>query len=548
MSPAKVILLAVNLTAHANISALTALVQRYGEVLRDELLLRILLTYLPETVDADIYASLVQEISRGNIRIHDDTIINSAPICDLDEGEATRKARRLHLLPLTCPHAPTDGQTDPVTLFLFHRTYRVNSETGLLSKIPSLLGPFLSQSVALRTWALSTVLPLFRRSSEFYAQQSSEYSIIEFQQLSDRHAVKYLLSETGRPGTNISSVSRDLRCLVSPWLHNEKRWYKEEHDTETDHCGVFSCPGWNEVQETLLSWAANSWTVAVAAISQWDGPRDAYFGEEEDALSLDEDKLHYLDRGFASVAIACVYAIPEATTDALSGAYEICLNVNKRMSVEDTFQPIDVLSAMPQNLPQVDTTAAVRDTKIAMQMRHGLLHQSNVLTTATPGSLQFVAALVISAYVATALGVPWTVRRAGDLYFLQDAREQKSELAKIIRTIANEAPKDDDKYWIRCRQTILWLRSWGCAEAVGSEGNAPGPLGALTKEHIETEILKSLLAKSSKEAYCSHDKNLPINTPSRILIVKGHIRGCLRQATRRRCVARCSLSIGPQCL
>jgi hypothetical protein len=63
-----------------------------------------------------------------------------------------------------------------------------------------------------------------------------------------------------------------------------------------------------------------------------------------------------------------------------------------------------------------------------------------------------------------------------------------------------DGPKSDDKYWVKIRNEILWLRSWGAEEL--SEGTdalkGKGVFGQLPKEFIEAELLKALLANTRK--------------------------------------------------
>jgi hypothetical protein len=499
LSPAKALLQAARLAAHVDISSFAALAQRYRGFFQDELLLRILLTYLPETAEPFTYVGLIQDLSRGSIQADDSALPVDALIRDLDEKEARRRVKKLHLLPLTCYDAPADGKHDPFTLFVFQRTYRMNSETAMLSQLPSLVNPFLAHNNAIQVWALSTVYPYLRRNGEFHIQSTTEYSLMEFEQLQDRSAVNYLLSETGRQNTDAESLSRDLRCIISPWLYSRKRWTQVELGANTNNDERFPafCPGWEEVQETILSWAARSWTTAVAALSRWNGPRDVFFSENA-TLSLDEDKLCYLDNSFVTTALACVYVTPEPTTEALRGAYQICVKIDKLVGNGSNPPDIDTFLAAPDNLPRIFTTAVLSGTATPAQMRHNLLDQSNTFTKPTSESLELATALVVSAFITTELGVPWTVRRAGDLVIREDGREQKNELMKIVRAIANKAPMDDDSYWIRCRQKVLWLHSWGYSTVDGHDVNNTAPLGLVSKEFIEAEFLKVLLSKSSK--------------------------------------------------
>ena len=211
LSRAKALLQAARLAAHVDISSLAALAQGFREFFQDELLLRILLTYLPETADPITYVEFIQDISRGNIQADDSSFPVESLINDLDEKEALRRVKKLHLIQLNYHDDPADGKYDIFTMFVFQRTYRVNSETAMVSQIPSLLNPFIVHNSAIRVWALSTVYPYLRRNAEFSVQSTIEYSLMEFEQLQDRSAVNYLLSETGRQNADAESLSHDLR-------------------------------------------------------------------------------------------------------------------------------------------------------------------------------------------------------------------------------------------------------------------------------------------------------------------------------------------------
>jgi hypothetical protein len=61
-----------------------------------------------------------------------------------------------------------------------------------------------------------------------------------------------------------------------------------------------------------------------------------------------------------------------------------------------------------------------------------------------------------------------------------------------------DGPKSDDRYWMKTRSEILWLRSWGAEELLerSESVNGKGVLGQLPKESIEAELLKALLANT----------------------------------------------------
>ena len=146
--------------------------------------------------------------------------------------------------------------------------------------------------------------------------------------------------------------------------------------------------------------------------------------------------------------------------------------------------------------------AGILGSKNATYLRNDLLDDSNLLTKPKGSSIELLQALALRAYLLTRAGSACTVRRAGELALLQDEREQKEEAVKMIRTINNNGPKSDDKYWIRARNEVLWLRDWGAEEYLTSAApkQCNGVFGQVSKEFLEVEILKALLANTRKYA------------------------------------------------
>ncbi|TQV99138.1 hypothetical protein V2A60_004633 [Cordyceps javanica] len=492
LSPAKVLLLAAHLAAQKDVRALAALAYRNDSVLRPEVLLRVLLTYLPETVEPCAYTELLRDLSDGQVGFPTDLEPDTSPVDSISDETATKKAKKLRLLPLSGKNTTTFENHDSICEFLLRRTYRINTEIGALSQLPELLQPFTDSYPYIKYWAASTVFPFVRRSLQCYVNASSEYSLAEFENLPDRNAAIFLLSEsTKRDG---ETVGRALRGLVAPWLYNESRWKASESDIG------MHCPGWEQVQNTILSWATKSWNSAAGAIKHWEGPRDVYFGENL-TISLPESKLRFLQKTYATTAVACLYSMTESSEEALRSSYQICCLTRKRLDETDSLPTLERILLDISLLPAFKMTQ-IRDPKMAAFMRQDLLKMSNPLTSGSPESLQLITALTISAYLSTSLGVPWSVRKAGDLLFIGDEREQKGELNKLLRAVANQAPRDDNSYWRRSRDVIIWLSTWAHhAKPTDLSSQHNGPLGMVPREHIETEFLKTLLSKSSMDFY-----------------------------------------------
>ncbi|KAM5356363.1 hypothetical protein ACJ41O_003009 [Fusarium nematophilum] len=493
ISPAKLVLLAVHFATTTDIDSLTHLASQHATILRQELILRIILTYLPETVSPAIYVPLVQTVASNEpFQTNPDHHVDTSPVDGLSDERASRKVKKLHLLPLRTTDASVTPEADPLTSFLLLRGYKMDQEAGMLTQLPNLLIPFLQHAPAIRTWMISTVLPLLRRNHEYYPQKPARFSLLEFQNLPDRTAVEYLLAETGAVEDELGLVCRDLRGLVGPWLYNDIRWkrdvFNDTASSDSDTVSELSCPGWEQTLEWLVSQASSSWRIALKAIEAWDGPSDIDLGEDAN-LWLQENQQQYLDRTYARAALASAYVIPEASIDALEGAYRICSKIRSLMDEDPGITIQSAVAALVAISPF--EASALHGPKAAAHLRNGLLQASNPLTTPNSRSIDLLEALVQSAFLLSRAGVPCTVRRAGDLIFIRDMREQKSELGRLIRTISARAPKNDDGYWIRARQEILWLHNWG-SELSGD--SFQGLFGNVPTELIETELLKALLA------------------------------------------------------
>ncbi|KAF5620286.1 transport sec39 [Fusarium tjaetaba] len=500
LGPAKLVLLAVHFATIADIDSLTHLIGQHAIILRPELVLRIILTYLPETLSPAVYVPLIQAIASGESpsQTNPDYQLDTSSVQSITEDQASRKVKKLHLLslkntdvPLTLAH-----EADPLISFLLLRAYRMDEEAGMLPQVPNLVSPFLQHSRELHTWMISTVLPLVRRNYEYYPQRPIRYPLLEFQNLPDRIAIDYLLAETGAVDDEFGLAGRDLSGLVGPWLHNESRWKREAFDQdvshETDTAPELSCPGWEQALEWLASKAATSWPVALKAIESWDGPSDIDLGNDAGSW-LQENQQQYLDRSYARAILASAYLVSDPDLGALEAAFRIC---NKIRSLLDEDSDITLQTAV-ENLAPVPPfdIDAFGGAKAATYLRNNLLQGSNPLTTPKEESLDLLPALIQSAYLLTHSGVPCTIRKAGDLAFIQDQQEQKSQIGRLIRNLPSRA-SDDDGFWIRARKEILWLHGWGNSLKPTRDETLQGIFGKLTLEFIETELLKAMLSRS----------------------------------------------------
>lgn len=527
-SASRIVLLATYFAARSDIESLTTLATHHTKVLRQDLLLRILLTCLPETLPPSQYVSLVQRIESATFDADGEPKeVDWSSVQDITDDEAAKKVRKLRLLPLTSDNAPEDASNDPVSLFLIHRAHRVDQEAGLLAQLPDLIVPFLDHAPCIRTWMVSTLLPLLRRDHEYYPHHPVAKTLADFDRMSDQAAVDLLLSQTGVDQESLPHVGRDLRGLIGPWLYNDARWRRggDNDDSEVqehDPSGTI-CPGWEHVLEWITLQASKSWQVAVKAIDQWDGPGDVDLGGYA-SMWLEDEEQEYLEQRYARAALASAYLISEPSLEALNGVNSIITKIMALLD-QDPCPTLQVASSLLPPFADINGEQLLC-AKNATYMRNNLLAESNPLTIPNGTSTQLLHILTLSAFILTKGGVACTVRKAGELAFLQDEREQKVQATKFIHSLSNNGPKSDDKYWIRARNELLWLRDWGAEEAQEtSDIRARGIFGQLDKEFLEVECLKAFLGNTRKTCDFSLGK-ISCTKNSRLLTRKVHIRRC----------------------
>lgn len=492
LSAPKIVLLAAHLAAKADLDSLSFVAAQHGSVLRKELLLRILLTYLPETLKSEEYVSFIDEIEKEEYITHEHWDVDISSVEHLSEEEAVKKVRKLHLQKLSWPQAPAEAEDDLLTLFLLRRAHNVDEEAGLLTQLPDLLVPFLDHSPCIRTWTISVLLPLLRRNYEYYPNDSIPVTLSAFEHLSDQAAVDLLLSQTGQREQDHPYIARDLRGLLGPWLYSERRWTtRSPAETEAEDANEDICPGWEQMLVWLTSHASSTWRVAVEAIDHWHSPEDVDLGGYGQ-MWLNEDKQQYMELRYARAAMASAYLISEATTEALTGAYTIVAEVAKLL--DDPLPPLQTAASNLSPVPDLGSTN-IMFAKNVTHLRNNLLDESNILTKPSKLATTLLSTLVVSAFLTTRAGSSCTLRRAAELALLQDEREQKTEALKLIHAISENGPNSDDRFWLKARNEILWLRDWGAEEDSGPDEDQHyhGIFGRVSREFLEVEILKALL-------------------------------------------------------
>ncbi|QDS73623.1 hypothetical protein FKW77_001978 [Venturia effusa] len=532
LSKDHVILLAVQFASDSNIDAVEALLQQRKDIFDAELVLRILLTYLTETLDPILYTSFVAQVASNqlpNQQAQPQSTIDTAAVSRLSTSKAHKRVQSLHLLPLdhtSCPPAVCD---DLLTRFLIHRAHRIDAETGVLNSIPQLVEPFLDEKPFLRTWFISTVLPLLRLGYEYYNDTNGVCSLDQIEWAEGDAGVAMLLSKAlqhrsqeadGREhsletGKHRSTLARDMRGLVGPWMYgssDRKRRKLNGQDPRRRRMSIVHKEAERAKQgteqtahtqdEALLSWepaflwitraAAEDFPSVANAIEEWDGPPDVDLGGHQEDSYLSKEQRGQLLRRYAQTAFATVFAAEASSKETVSYSHTMLVRIAHLLKYEP---PPDLASSI-ELLPKIDDhKSALQDLPSSWLELDALLLPQNVLTSPTLETFALLQLFVFSAYLLTELGHSAAISQVARIRFQFDANEQIGLCQRIIHALGTGAKKDEVQ-WTGIRNRLLWLWGWAMDSADLSAHYGSGIFGKIERSLFEKEILKAFLNAS----------------------------------------------------
>ncbi|GIC93945.1 secretory pathway Sec39 family protein [Aspergillus udagawae] len=511
ISRAHAILLTTQLCATGNVVHLPLLHTQFPSYLPLERLLRIILTFLPESIEPQAYTSVLQELVSGSSIEPSAGDVDFSAVKDLPETIARKRVRKLRLLPLRHPDDEDSEPSDLLTQFLIHRSHRIDSETGLQPLILDLLLPFYQCSSTVRTWLISSILPLLRLNYEYYPSQDETFSLNTLESMDDATAINVLLSMTS-PRNDKMDIARNLRGLVGAWIYGSNRT-KRRRLNENASQSAISLPQdshrpktttgaiWQQVNEWLLSHSLVEHDTAVNAFVHWDGPEDVDlggYGEENQQPTQDE--LAEMRTRYGQSGFAVVYANPDTSSSSLEDSMQIVTRVAQLLNLQDSLFVVCKDSALPSVM--FDAGEIPSTSRVSL-LQNALLLSSNPLTQPSASSVSFLSALLLSLQVLHELGVSIPCRQAANLCLHSTEDMQLAELRSTVSSIAKQATPGRD--WKKVREQLLWLRDW---QAKQPEQNVDRPschglFWKVSRHTVETEVLRALL--EAKEYHLAVD-------------------------------------------
>lgn len=541
LSPAKCILLTAHHASKANIKALQSFTPSRSDTLTPELILRILLTFLPETTEPREYVKYIEEVA-SRLYLHyeqEDIEVDLGPVKDLTDMEAEKRRQKLRLCEITPPKFPLDAPDDLLTRFLCHRSYRINEAMGSLKLVQGLVEPFLAEEKMeyLRTWYVSLVLPLLRREEVYYPPSNlreddasrKEVGLSEFEAMRGQEGTDFLLQratehmESKAITTNSpsqwknSAISRDVKGIVGPWMYGytERKRRKLRHvefeesekpedGTKPLEQGVSKIQlegieeedktghAWQYVYQWMVQHAVKHFPLITICVEEWDGPSDVDLGGfvSTKAGYLDDELQQKLKLQYAQAAFATCYAATANTHETIRSAHVVLARLAKML---DFIPPPDLATAV-DSLPKLECQA----TRLDESQTHAdlepnaLLKPDHPLTTPRLETYILLQMMVFSAFQFSGLGFPISLAGEATLHFYADHDEQLAVLRQILRGLIKQAARQekDEIKWEAVRAKLVWLWNWGIEAELGDAQYGAGVLGKIERSILEEEMLK----------------------------------------------------------
>ncbi|KAL8686099.1 MAG: hypothetical protein Q9218_007347, partial [Villophora microphyllina] len=507
---ARIILEAVDLATAAEVASLQQLIAREPDILTVELVLRILLTYLPESTDPTLYNNLLQQLGGGHV--HEPPHSALRPVYSRKEwsdDEARRQTRQLHLLPVAQEQDLQGGCTDLLSLFLIHRARQIDGETGSIGQIQQLLEPFIDRDPYLRTYLITNVLPLRRFDYEYYPQIEDTYTLEAFEQLEGRPAIDALLSRSVRNASaGPIQASRDIRGIVGPWMYRGSRRKRRKTNPARRRSSAStletigqnasladdgSCTGWSDVNGWIVDLALRDFSAAAETIGGWDGPSDVDYGGYIDQPEQDNSEMQVLDRRYGQAGLAAIYATTDTSPSCREGSHSVLQKVARHTGLQE---PPGLDDPKWQSVSSIPSNYVNQITEIHL-LHNSLQRHDNPLTTPTQVSISFASLLLTSGVLLQKLGHPMRCREIVALALFRNAEEHTQELTKLLQKVPVRT-RDEDA-WAGVRRSVLRLRDWHYQPSIGASDQPEDPLGVLRKvkrEEAEVALLKAILRAS----------------------------------------------------
>jgi hypothetical protein len=524
LSPSYCMLLAVHFASESDISSLRSLASIRQEALPSETVLRIILSYLPETIAPEQYVGLIDAIAHGSLSELDNLApLKTDAVSSLNNATVRKRVKELQLLPLAHPSFSPEEYPEQIVQFIIHRAHQIDQQTGLLNFLPQLVTPFIDRYATLRAWFISCVLPLLRLEYEYYPQDQRIYSLNQVELADNSQGLEIWLSNslnssTSKDGDNRrkgnnggnNNLARDIRCMVGPWMFGERERKRRRLNRERAKVNLAngnnsvesqdnnnslkeSSHAWDSTFSYLIQTASQNLPAVAEVFEHWRGTGDIDLGGFDDQMHYAEEEEEQLAHKYIQTAFASIFKAESNDTDTLSAAYRII----------STIAPLMRFHALPDLQSQLDNLSSLSSPKVepfdhlpkSALDPDTFLDTQNMLTGMEGQSFALVRHLILSASVLSNFGHPITISGALKIKFFLDKEEQASLFQKILHSLTT-GQRLSRSAWPGARRKLLWL--WGWNSETSKAGNGQGIFGKINRSSLEKDILEALVSSGCK--------------------------------------------------
>ncbi|KIV79175.1 hypothetical protein PV11_06752 [Exophiala sideris] len=474
---AHVVLFAAQLTSEGDLEELGKLVRSRRNVLSDDLIYRLLLSFYPvDTPEQIALVKFLDGLSRSPEEPGDLREFTLDPsISNLPRHDALERCRTLRLQRL--PQHIIRESGSKLADFIIEWTKRLEALAGTVQPLADFVEHFVEQDPDLQHWYQTYLIPILRLQCDFYPDVQDLIGVQELETLSVQRGVKTLLQYAERTH-NPQDIARDLDNVVAPWVRGATGAKRRKVDQAQEEVGKER--PWEIVNEWLISESVRNFELAAKAFDEWNGPV-----EEQESSNGGE-----LVARYAQTGLALIYNCPQSTRESLAVSQKIISKACNLSRVQAT----DFSSARP-HIVLADDFDEVEEADL---FPSSLSQSTNRFTKVNNSTVQFLVGLLNTSAILLNLGLPSSISELARVSAFGSERRHKEELRRLLQQIPRLTRHEID--WRSVRRQLLWLRSWSNNTEADSTNRRIAYLGQLSAEYVETQILDAFLAAGQYDA------------------------------------------------
>ncbi|KAF3924149.1 hypothetical protein AA313_de0205512 [Arthrobotrys entomopaga] len=471
LSRPRALLLAAHYTSLSDIASLRKLVAIRLDVFTVTVTLELIVRFLAESVNVDSYAGFVGDVVFGNIKGGLD--LDLSYILPINEPSAIKTLESLSFPP---PHTPTikpqpdennDDKSAILLSFLHTRANAIDSETGSLDTIDSLVSRFIETDVGVYIWYTGIISVL--KKLVYTCATTGEgvplggIGLAEFEALKVKDGVNLLLGScVGEDGGVVEGFE-----MVAGYINYHRRLASLQSSSSSSSSSsqskTKSGDGWRYVFEWILAHAKERFGVVWRIVRDWDGPNDE--AERE---------------GYLKAVIGACYLCVRTDEETVQQLQDVVYRIAGKVGVKDLrdvkLEEVDEF---------VDKFMSGRGSiwNIFSSNSHGVSEAveeetAGELVKPTPVTLRLLEMLVVSTRMFAMFPLQLTVREVMRMKF---SGSKEDQVGLLRRALTVEGRQRTEQAYDDLRTACEFLRA---------ESKI---LGRLSRQEVEVEFLKDML-------------------------------------------------------